>query len=136
MTRCGCIPVSPLDETACVGDAIELQSEDEGEEARPVKVLKSPTLPTTVEVDERSITHLPFRNSCPFCVQGKAENFSHETQGEKEYQIPHIVCDYCVLGGDDDEDTLNVQVAKDMQSQCLFAHAVPRKGLAHIHGPA
>ena len=119
-----------------MGDEIELESESETEEARPAKVLRSPMTPSPIEVSEYNITHLPFRCWRPWCVQGKAKNVRHKKQGEKDYQIPHIVCDYCFWGGEEDEETLIAQVARDMETKYLFAHAVPRKGLSHIHGAA
>ena len=42
--------------------------------------------------------------------------------------------DYAFLGDKDDTETLVIQVARDVWSGYLFAHAVPRKGLTHEHG--
>ena len=118
--------MSQLDVVEVTGDAIELESDSEIEEARPARVLKSPMLPTPVEANEHNITHLPFRNWCPWCVKGKAIHIPHKTQGNKVYQVPHIVVDYCFLGDDANEETLIVQVARDLETKYLFAHAVPR----------
>ena len=62
-------------------DAEEASEMDEDpEEARVPKVLKSPFQPTAQEVAERNLTHLPFRNWCPHCIMGKARNVSHKKQ--------------------------------------------------------
>ena len=45
-----------------------------------------------------------------------------------------MVCDYCFLGDKDDGDTLIVQVMRDVNTKCIFAHAVPRKGVSHVFG--
>jgi hypothetical protein len=50
------------------------------------------------------------------------------------YQVLHIVVDYCFLGYYASEETLIVHVARDLQTMYIFSHAVPRKGLSHIHG--
>ena len=64
---------------------------------------------------------------------GSAPNRPH-VKGKQDYNIPHLVCDYCFLGDKDDGETLIVQVTRDITSKCLFAHAVPRKGVSHIFG--
>ena len=58
---------------------------------------------------------------------------------DQVHEIPHIACDYCFLGDDggkegEEKETLIVQVAVDLNTKCIFAHAVPRKGIAHVHG--
>ena len=49
---------------------------DEGEgieeECQPVKVSPSPMMPTAAEVEEHRISHIPFRNWCRECIEGKA----------------------------------------------------------------
>ena len=48
--------------------------------------------------------------------------------------VPQIVMDYCFMKGDEDEDTVAIQVAKDRRTRMVFAHVIPRKGLASKHG--
>lgn len=36
-----------------------------------VKGLKNVYLPSQLEREEHELTHLPFRDWCPYCVQGK-----------------------------------------------------------------
>lgn len=45
-----------------------------------------------------------------------------------------IVCDYCCLKSDLDDEKNLVQVTRDIQTGYLFGDVVPRKGLAHCHG--
>ena len=42
--------------------------------------------------------------------------------------------DYCFLGGAGKEETLSVQVTRDIGSKMLFAHVVPKEGLCTNHG--
>ena len=104
------------------------------EEARIPKVMKDPRQPTIKEVEQHNLTHIPFRDWCPSCIQGGAPNRSHTKQKDQEYSIPHITCDYCFMGDKDDEETLVIQVTRDIESKSVFAHAVPRQGLSHDHG--
>ena len=113
-------------------EAIEM--DEDPEEARVPKVLKSPFQPTAREVAERNLTHLPFRNWCPHCIMGKARNIPHKKQKDKEHLVPHIHVDYGFLGTEEDEEKMIIQVARDEESRALLARAVPRKGLAHVHG--
>ena len=108
--------------------------EDEESEARIPRMLKDPKKPSSKEVEQHNLTHIPFRDWCPFCVQGGAPNKNHSRQGDNEYGLPHIACDYCFMGDKEEEETLVIQVARDIESKSIFAHAVPRKGLSHEHG--
>ena len=42
--------------------------------------------------------------------------------------------DYGFFGGEGDEETLAVQIAKDVGTKMLFAHVVPKKGVMVNHG--
>ena len=128
---------SPEEET------IELREDgdaDIGEDSVTVKTLKSPYRPSQQEVYEHNLSHVPFRDWCPYCVKGSAPNVSHVSMADQVYSIPHIACDYCFLGdegGDEkgeERETLIVQVAVDLNTKCVFAHAVPRQLIAHVHG--
>ena len=110
-----------------------MESEGE-EEARVPKGLTDPKKPTIKEVSDHNLTHLPFRNWCPYCIKGGAPNRSHVKQGDEQHQVPQIDCDYCFMGDGEEEETLVIQVARDIDSKSIFAHAVPRKGLSHEHG--
>jgi thiol-disulfide isomerase/thioredoxin len=118
-----------------VEDAEEaIETDEDPEEARVPKVLKSPLQPTAREVEEHNLTHLPFRDWCPHCIMGKARNIPHKKQKDKEHLVPHIHVDYGFLGTEEDEEKMIIQVARDEESRALLVHAVPRKGLAHVHG--
>ena len=107
---------------------IEMESDpEEEEEARRPKGLSEPRKPSLKEIEEHNLTHLPFRNWCPYCVQGGAPNRNHVKLGEVIREIPHISCDYCFMGDREDDETLIIQVAKDDESKSVFVHAVPRK---------
>ena len=115
-------------------DEIIKMDSDEEEEAKIPRIIKYPKRPTSKEVEQHNITHLPFRDWCPYCIQGGAPNRNHNKIKEQDYSIPHITCDYCFMGDKEDSETLVIQVSRDTESKSIFAHAVPRKGLSHEHG--
>ena len=77
-----------LTETA--GDIDEFtDDEDEGilEEALKAKALPNCCLPCHSEVEQHNITHLPFRDWCPYCVQGKAASYPHRKRKDKKVML-------------------------------------------------
>ena len=88
-------PLYPLDEDAGSG-AIDEEEGDLGGEARTPKKLKSPQLPTQEEIDERCLTHLPFRSWCRHCVRAKGRAADHKSQ-DREDGLPEIHLDYFFL---------------------------------------
>lgn len=48
--------------------------------------------------------------------------------------MPEIIFDYALLGAEGERESVAVLVIRDRRTQMLFAHVVPRKGLAHEHG--
>ena len=109
--------------------------EDEEEEARRPRGLRDPGAPTQAEIEEHNLTRLPYRSWCPACIAGKARDRAHRlTESHHDEGVPRIVVDYCFVQGEEDEETVAIQVAKDRSARVLGAHVVPRKGLASQRG--
>ena len=49
-----------------------------------IKKILDPRLPTQAEVDEHNLTHLPYRNWCPICVQAKGKDMDHLCFGQRK----------------------------------------------------
>ena len=67
--------LSPLNdvEVNLAGDEmVEVPREQEYGVRNPRKLL-DPKLPTKKDVDEHNLTHLPYRNWCQYCVEGKGK---------------------------------------------------------------
>jgi ribosome-binding protein aMBF1 (putative translation factor) len=64
------------------------------EEVRKAQAMRDPGSPTTQEVEEHNITHLPFRGWCPACVAGKARDRPHRKVDHQSDSLPQIVFDY------------------------------------------
>ena len=65
--------------------------EKEGDK-REIRRLIDPRKPTTEEVDEHELTHVPYRNWCPICVMAKGKELDHrksieEPRGLSEYSF-------------------------------------------------
>ena len=74
-------------------------SDDEGEinvdeESAKVTTIKNVCLPCAAEIALHNLTHLPFRDWCPYCVQGKAVSYPHRKRKEEENEVPGVSSDY------------------------------------------
>ena len=120
-------PVQPVEEDEEPPEEVSFQDHGQGgDEAEPPSTLRDPGAPTTKEVEEHNVTHLPFWYWCSACVSGKARDRQHRLQvGGEEKGVPDIVFDYGVLGAEG-EDTLATQIARDKRTHMIFAHVVPR----------
>ena len=132
------MPVGEESESALRGGPDQLPLESE--EARPHKAIVRPEMPTQAEIDKHRIDHIPYRAWCPECVEGFGRERAHRAHGSDERSIPLVSCDYMYLSRkgvfskeDLSEEERNaavcVLVAKCGVNQCLFAHAVPQKGV-------
>jgi hypothetical protein len=141
------LPLRPSDEESDKRDATEVLKLPEGDdelldECKPVKVLRGPTRPTKLELEEHEHSHIPFRSWCPHCMRGKSKASGHRSSnGAREKPIVSI--DYAFLGvskGTSREDRIRLEseavaaghtptlVMFDSESRGIYAYAVTRKG--------
>ena len=110
------------------------------EEARPRKELQRPTAPSQAEIDKHRIDHLPYRNWCPECVEGFGRERAHHNHEGDGRSIPLVSCDCLWLTprgvfsrdevpDDEREEGRRVIIVKCAATRCMFAHAVPQKGV-------
>ena len=64
--------------------------QDESEEINPIKAVRDVRLPSVAEIAEHNLTHLPFRDWCAFCVQGRAVSHPHQKRRSDEPEVPVI----------------------------------------------
>ena len=104
-------------------------------EAQLAIPIKDPGAPTPAEIAEHELTHLPHRSWCSACVAGRARDRPHKRSAGKDgASVPCVVFDYGFMGGVGDDETVAIQIARDVDTKMLFAHVVPRKGLVANHG--
>ena len=56
------------------------ESHEEGHEAHRASGLRQPQQPTPQQIAEHNLTHLPYRNWCQICVQGKGRQDNYKKQ--------------------------------------------------------
>eukprot|EP00971_Amphidinium_carterae_P058038 1147824-Amphidinium_carterae.1 len=78
-------PGQPAYADDIVGDASQ-------QEANVPKGYKSSTRPTQQEIDEHNLTHLPYRDGCKHCVQGKNKSQHHQREGLTKQSITQVEC--------------------------------------------
>jgi len=100
--------------------------------ARVPSKLTSPILPSAEAVDEHCMTHFPYRNWCPPCVQAKGKEGAHNRgvkHDEDETGLPIVSFDYQSMSVSSDKE-LKVLIGKDEGTGNLIGHTVICKGLA------
>ena len=66
-----------------VNDEMDSDADDENIGAIKVKAVKNVYLPSQLEIDEHNLTHLPFRDWCPYCVQGSVAILAQAVWAQK-----------------------------------------------------
>ena len=83
--------------------------------------------PTGKEMAEHDLTHIPYRDWCKHCVQGRArENQHRRQQGDQKDEIPLIAMDYCSMGKNEERVATTI-VIKDKESKAMKAYEVTRE---------
>ena len=112
-----------------------MELEGESAEAQRAHVATDPGMPTAKEIAEHEITHLPHRSWCAACVAGRSRDRPCKRLNHRDTcQVPTIVFDYGFMGGKNEAEIASIPVVRDVDTKMLFAHVVPRKGLASDHG--
>ena len=86
----------------CVGNAPgedeDMRRDDDDEEGEEGQIpcgICIPCRPSQAEVDKHNETHIPFRNWCEICIQGRAENYPHKKAEKEEREVPSVHMDIC-----------------------------------------
>ena len=82
------------------GEEIVIEGDDLEEEVQPTKTAPSPQLPSAEEVEEHRISHLPFRNWCRECIEGKALGEHRGANAGIESTVPVVGVDFFYLTAD------------------------------------
>ena len=106
-------------------EEIQCEPAEVSEEATRVRKLVDPKRPSQQEVDEHYLTHLPFRNWCPYCVRGKSVTGAHrrtqKSEEELEREVPVTSVNYMGPKSKEDKsakiDSLPILVGVDRKSK-------------------
>ena len=77
------------------------------EEAEEAKGLPDVCMPCAAEVELHNLNHLPFRDWCPYCVQGKGVSHPHFKRKKEENEVTVISTDYMGLKHREPEEGQN-----------------------------
>ena len=105
---------------------MQVQPEEEYGVRNPRK-LPDPKMPSKDEVERRYLTHLPFRNWCQYCIQGKGKTAPHFQQEQRSDGLPEVHFDYCFMCTHGSQ-MCTILVAKEKSSKMTLATVVPLKG--------
>jgi len=143
----------PTDEDEPATEETAPNDHPEEEDVEPRKKPPDIYQPTAKELEEHRVDHIPYRNWCPWCLRGKANGESHRRKCT-HHRISILYMDYFFItreGGvkmrdelpysrDDqgraaleqdvsDGKLVKLLMVKDGNTQCYFAHVVPKKGV-------
>ena len=106
---------------------LDLEDDDEAAAAAEVKWT---CMPCEEDVRIHNLTHLPFRDWCPYCVQGRGVSAPHKKGAADESGLPVISMDYMgMVDKEPDVDENPTIVLTDRKSKAKMAHVLPRKGV-------
>eukprot|EP00972_Heterocapsa_arctica_P072248 10670449-Heterocapsa_arctica.AAC.1 len=95
--------------------------------------MRSPEAPTKEEIEQRMVSHVPYRSWCPSCVRCRGQNTPHrQLDAEQDHALPTLVQDYGFLGRDDTK-AMPVLYSKDFRTKVMSSHLVPCKGLESVY---
>ena len=96
---------------------------EEDDEAAAAIEVKWTCMPCDEEVRVHSLTHLPFRDWCPYCVQGRGVSAPHRKGAAEESGILVISMDYMGMVEKEPEmDENPTIVLTDRKSKAKIAH--------------
>ena len=135
------VHVYPVDEVEGKDEpGIELEAQEEEEDAVVVPSLPTPNMPTLSQVLEHNVTHCPYRVWCRHCVEGRGREFGHLSCRPCEPRgAPTVSFDYAFIGdkgeitsqeqADTEIGAAKLLVVRDSKSKAVFGHVVPVKGI-------
>ncbi len=124
------IPLRPINRKE--SQMINGIEDDESEESHAVKMLPNCCLPCQTEIDEHNVNHLPFRDWCSYCVQGKGVSYPHLKRKEAENEVAIISSDYMGVKQREPEEGQNpILVMVDRKTKMKFADVLEQKGVEH-----
>ena len=118
------------------GQGLDDKEEDEGTvkdgdlEARDPLRRRVAARPTTEDIRKHRVSHLPFRDWCPECIAGAANDWPHRSRDKSSeiIEVPEVHADYCFPKDQVGGDYAVVLVARDRETKMTVAHVVPHKG--------
>ena len=110
-----------------VPEDVAVQGDNNGQ-ALDAKGLPEVPQPSAAEVARHSLTHLPYRRWCKWCVAARMLSSPHWVRPPFSRDKPLLVFDYCFLKHAGNDKFLTVLVGRLYPSRSLFAVPCYQKG--------
>ena len=95
-----------------------------------MKMTRPVTVPSPEVVRQHDLSHCQYRNWCPICVAGAADDRSHEIRQVLEGSCPEVGSDYGFLRNRRGDKLYKpLLVSKARKVGAFAAHMVPKKGV-------
>ena len=124
-------PISPKqilsNEDEGVPEAVDEATEEEEGNVKPVR-RRAPHEPTNEEIEDHNINHLPYRNWCRKCVDGRGKNHPHKGCDQESRTVPTCHVDYWFMRDRKGAELVPVVTMKEDITKMIKAHVVPAKG--------
>ena len=109
---------SPIETERLVPETVDVA-------ARAPRGLRVPIEPTASERRQHELTHLPYRDWCPFCVKAKGRHAASKKQLDRQ---PVIQVDYCFHSTDPKLPLRKLLTAVDIVTGLGMTIVIPSKG--------
>ena len=98
-------------------------------EARKAQPMPAPKYPSLEEIEAHTITHIPYRTWCRWCVMGRRPNMPHRSRNSVwDREIPILVGDYCFVRSIADDALQTIFVGRIYPFQAIIAIPCSAKG--------
>ncbi len=137
--------------------SVEVEAQDEievQEEVADLKIAPAPVRPSQAVIEDHNVSHLPYRNWCDPCVEGRGLGEQRGRHAGRVHEAPRVGIDYWYIttgtikmrkelaeeypltvegnaaleDARKKKDIMKCLILRCHESKALFAHAVPVKG--------
>ncbi len=105
--------------------------EGQEEEAERVRRRKGIRGPTSEEIRQHNVSHLPYRAWCPWCVAGRGKDDAHHRRQGDDEAKKEVHFDYAFPRDEGGGESVPMLVGRSRDRKFLIAHVVPMKGADH-----
>ena len=104
-------------------------SDDEESGMRIPARVRDPKMPSSEEVEQHNLSHLPYRSWCLHCVRGRGEATPHRSADRGDDAVPELPLDDCFMDKKD-ETAQPILVARDRDTRMTLSFLTKNKGAA------
>ena len=97
---------------------------------------RNPEQPSKIEIENRILTHVPFRSRCAWCIVGKCPTRQHRIKASGKWEvlvenpIPKVSFDYLYLNQEDEKKGSNPMMAMSYAGKRELCVAFPQGTMA------